>query len=135
MDNIREISYKISRLIDAEKSTIEKLESDFSGVKGVIGVKLDVENGIISYALDQWASDYDILCKLDEICEKCNLEIDYDGLEEKETVVEETTTIESEDGFDNSEDDFEEERALQKFFDKEALCSLYELFDFNLDMQ
>ena len=32
-------------------------------------------------------------------------------------------------------DDFEEERALQKFFDKEALCALYELFDYNLDMQ
>lgn len=33
------------------------------------------------------------------------------------------------------EDDFEEERALQKFFDKDALCSLYELFDYSLDMQ
>jgi hypothetical protein len=32
-------------------------------------------------------------------------------------------------------DDFEEERALQKFFDKDVLCTLYELFDYNLDMQ
>ena len=32
-------------------------------------------------------------------------------------------------------DDFEEERALQKFFDKDALCTLYELFDYNIDMQ
>ncbi|MBE5739223.1 MAG: hypothetical protein E7349_00025 [Clostridiales bacterium] len=36
--------------------------------------------------------------------------------------------------FDDN-DDFEEERALQKFFDKDALCPLYELFDYNLDMQ
>ena len=35
----------------------------------------------------------------------------------------------------DEEDDFEEERALQKFFDKDALCSLYELFDYSLDMQ
>ena len=35
----------------------------------------------------------------------------------------------------DKEDDFEEERALQKFFDKDALCTLYELFDYNLDMQ
>jgi DNA mismatch repair ATPase MutS len=35
----------------------------------------------------------------------------------------------------DEEDEFEEERALQKFFDKDALCALYELFDFNLDMQ
>ena len=35
----------------------------------------------------------------------------------------------------NVEDDFAEERALQKFFDKDALCSLYELFDYSLDMQ
>jgi hypothetical protein len=32
-------------------------------------------------------------------------------------------------------DDFEEERALQQFFDKDALCALYELFECNLDMQ
>ena len=42
--------------------------------------------------------------------------------------------------YENNEetDDFEEERALQKFFDKDALCALYalyELFDYNLDMQ
>ena len=38
--------------------------------------------------------------------------------------------------YENNEepDDFEEERALQQFFDKDALCALYELFDYNLDM-
>lgn len=35
----------------------------------------------------------------------------------------------------DDEDDFEKERALQKFFDKDALLALYELFDSNLDMQ
>lgn len=38
-------------------------------------------------------------------------------------------------GNNDEEDDFEEERALQKFFDKDALCTLYELFDYNLDIQ
>jgi hypothetical protein len=39
--------------------------------------------------------------------------------------------------YENNEetDVFEEERALQQFFDKDALCALYELFDYNLDMQ
>ncbi len=39
--------------------------------------------------------------------------------------------------YENNEeaDEFEEERALQQFFDKDALCALYELFDYNLDMQ
>ena len=32
-------------------------------------------------------------------------------------------------------DEFEEERALQKFFDKDTLCVLYELFDGAFDMQ
>ena len=32
-------------------------------------------------------------------------------------------------------DNFEEEYAVVKFFDKDALCSLYELFDYRLDMQ
>ena len=35
----------------------------------------------------------------------------------------------------DEQDEFEEERALQQFFDKDALCLLYELFDYNLDMQ
>jgi hypothetical protein len=35
----------------------------------------------------------------------------------------------------NEQDEFEEERALQQFFDKDALCTLYELFDYNLDIQ
>lgn len=32
-------------------------------------------------------------------------------------------------------DEFEKERALQQFFDKDALCELYELFEYNFDMQ
>ena len=35
----------------------------------------------------------------------------------------------------DEQDEFEEERALQQFFDKDALCALFELFDCNLDMQ
>ena len=34
-----------------------------------------------------------------------------------------------------SSDDLDRERELSKFFDKDALCVLYELFDYNLDMQ
>ena len=32
-------------------------------------------------------------------------------------------------------DDLDSERELSKFFDKDALCVLYELFDYNLDLQ
>ncbi len=35
----------------------------------------------------------------------------------------------------NKNEDFEEELALQRFFDKTALLTLYELFDYELDMQ
>ena len=34
-----------------------------------------------------------------------------------------------------SSDDLDSERELSKFFDKDALCVLYELFDYNIDMQ
>ena len=37
---------------------------------------------------------------------------------------------------DESEiDSFEEEYAVVEFFDKDALCNLHELFEFNLDLQ
>ena len=93
MDNIREICYKIKGLSEVSDSVIAKIESNFSGVKGVIGVKFDKEKQTVTYALDQWASDYDVLCKLDEICEDNGLEIDYDGLDGEKvdkTEVEET---------------------------------------------
>ena len=32
-------------------------------------------------------------------------------------------------------DDFTEELALNQYFDKEALCVLYELFDYKLDIE
>ena len=51
----------------------------------------------------------------------------------KAPVIEENEPTVYEDTDDN--DDFEKERALQQFFDKDALCALYELFDYNLDMQ
>ena len=35
----------------------------------------------------------------------------------------------------DEDDDFEEERKRQQYFDKDALCILYELFDGDLDMQ
>ena len=42
-----------------------------------------------------------------------------------------TPTEDEEDDFD----DFQEELAMQQFFDKEALLAIYELFDGNIDMQ
>ena len=57
---------------------------------------------------------------------------------EKDKVIPMSLTDENESTMyeDNDKtDDFEEERALQKYFDKDALCILYELFDYNLDMQ
>ena len=36
---------------------------------------------------------------------------------------------------DGEIDNFEEEYAVVKFFDKDALCNLYELFEYNLDLQ
>ena len=37
--------------------------------------------------------------------------------------------------FQDDDDDFEEELKRQQYFDKDALCILYELFDGNLDIQ
>ena len=37
--------------------------------------------------------------------------------------------------FQDDNDEFEKERALQQFFDKDALCELYELFEYSFDMQ
>ena len=37
--------------------------------------------------------------------------------------------------FQEDNDDFEEELKRQQYFDKDALCELYELFEYNFDMQ
>ena len=37
--------------------------------------------------------------------------------------------------FQDDNDDFEEELKRQQYFDKDALCELYELFEYNFDMQ
>lgn len=48
-------------------------------------------------------------------------------------ILEETTPVIDENNDNNN--DFEEELALRKFFDTEALSALYELFEHNLDIQ
>ena len=95
MDNIREISYKIIGLSNATDKAISQLKADFSGVKGVIAVSVDAKEGAISYAIDQWASDYDVLCKLEEICDGLGLEVSFDSqLEDESTDAEECEIIE-----------------------------------------
>lgn len=99
MDNIRELSYKINGLATVAKDVLTAFESDFSGVKGVIGINIDSQNETVKYALDQWASDYDVFCKLNEICEKYNLDLDFgDNIEEVTVETEKEDIIETENG-------------------------------------
>ena len=85
MDKVREISYKINNLNTVEKSILKDFEEDFSSIKGVLGVKFDFENSKILYAIDEWTSDYDVLCKLNEICDEKGLELSFDDEEENLT--------------------------------------------------
>lgn len=77
MDNIREVTYKINGLKEATDSQILTIKTDFGGVKGVIAVTVNKDEETVNYALDQWASDYDVLCKLGEICESLGFELVY----------------------------------------------------------
>ena len=53
---------------------------------------------------------------------------------EEKTAIQ-TPVIEEKPTIDDEDDDFEEERALQQFFDKEALSILYEIFEYDLEIQ
>ena len=70
-----------------------KIQEDFCGVKGIIWVNVDVETSSVKYALDEWASEYDVFCKLNEICEAQGVDLDF-GEEIEDVAVEETKTEE-----------------------------------------
>lgn len=93
MNDIREFYYKIGGLDTVSTDTLEKFREDFSSVKGVVGVFVDLETSTVKYALDQWASDYDVLLKLTEICEEYGLEVVF-GEDEEINEVETPESIE-----------------------------------------
>ncbi len=86
MIDIREFYYKIGGLDTVSPETLRKFKEDFSNVKGVVDVFVDVETSSIKYALDQWTSDYDVLLRLTEICEEKGLEVIFaeDEVEEED---------------------------------------------------
>ncbi len=52
---------KIKVLDSVNGKTVNEIENSIKEIKGVLDVKFDVENGVLSYVLDSWSSDYDVL--------------------------------------------------------------------------
>lgn len=144
MDNVREFSYKINNLSIIDKSILKTFEEDFSNVKGVLGVKIDLENSKIVYAIDEWTSDYDVLCILNEICEQKGLDISFDDesedvaredvdnevaeeipeIEETIETDEDLSTIQEGDEFDEKEEKVKGKLAKSDFIEKAIIFGL-----------
>lgn len=105
MDKIRELSYKINNLNAVKEPVLKAFEEDFTSVKGVLGVKFDFENSKITYAIDEWTSDYDVLCKLNEICEDKGLDISFDDEQENEETDIANEPLEDDDTQEETEED------------------------------
>ncbi len=122
MDKIREISYKINNLNSVKEPVLKAFEEDFSNVKGVLGVKFDFDNSKITYAIDEWTSDYDVLCKLNEICEDKGLDLSFDD-DESENEEEIDNQEKSEDDktqeIEESEEDLSKIQEGDEFDEKE----------------
>ncbi|MBR3863492.1 MAG: hypothetical protein IKJ19_00025 [Clostridia bacterium] len=48
-------------------------------VNGVIKVNVDDDLKILTYEIDEWASDYDVFTEVMRIADECGMEIDFDG--------------------------------------------------------
>ena len=122
MDKIREISYKINNLNSVKEPVLKAFEEDFSNVKGVLGVKFDFDNSKITYAIDEWTSDYDVLCKLNEICDDKGLDLSFDD-DESENEEEIDSQEKSEDDktqeIEESEEDLSKIQEGDEFDEKE----------------
>ena len=114
MDKVREFSYKIDGLSEFSSQKVIDFETDLEGVKGVIFANIDIKEETVSYAIDQWASDYDVLCKLMEICEKFNLELVFDDENVEEVVESDDETNEQQDKFEEEAHGEENEEEVRK---------------------
>ncbi len=50
-------------------------------VNGVIKVNVDANLKLLSYEIDEWASDYDVFTEVMRIADECGMEIDFGGLD------------------------------------------------------
>ena len=52
---------KIKIIDSIAEVQIDKIENSVKEISGVVDVSFDVENNILNYAIDMWASDYDVM--------------------------------------------------------------------------
>ena len=55
---------KIKLLTSVDGEVALKIEDSVKQIKGVLDAKIDLENSILTYALDMWASDYDSMVSI-----------------------------------------------------------------------
>ncbi len=88
MEENRRIVYYLENVGNASA-----LSRSLAKVGGVLSVKVDEQNKILEYVIDEWASDYDIFTEVMRICAECGASIDFDHKEENEKVEEESEEI------------------------------------------
>jgi cation transport ATPase len=79
MEENRKIVYYLEVLGNANL-----LERSIAKLNGVLSVRVDEQNSLLEYTIDEWASDYDVFTEVMRICSECGAAIDFDKRVEEE---------------------------------------------------
>ena len=109
---------KIKVLNTVKESAILNVENSIKEIKGVLDVKFDLENNVLTYVLDYWSSDYDVMVSiLNVLSDVYQLEAEPYFEESEGELKGETESVaienneyseESEEGEESEEDIYEE---------------------------
>lgn len=104
-------NYIVQGIGTASQEIVEQFKTCISSVKGVIKVEIDLEKQAVSYAIDEWTSEYEVFSTLNEICETFKFDLSFEDEEDEnqtdEPTDEEPLVVEElqveEDSFDDEE--------------------------------
>ena len=79
MEENRRIVYYLEALGNASV-----LERSIAKLSGVLSVRVDEQESLLEYTIDEWASDYDVFTEVMRICSECGAAIDFDRKPDEE---------------------------------------------------
>ena len=83
------------------------LERSIAKLNGVLSVKVDENESLLEYTIDEWASDYDVFTEVMRVCSECGAVIDFDKKPDNES--DSLTEEQSVEGDLTTQAEFEEE--------------------------
>ena len=83
---------KIKITSEVDGALIAEIENSIKNIKGVLDAKFDIETSVITYVLDMWASDYDVMVLImnvlgDNYSVESEPYFEEDGEEESEEII------------------------------------------------